>query len=90
MLFEEQGNCEHRFCKVIFSISIGRCNDLLKTNIMVSSATTNKSSRFAARFRAFSRLGSAFFKLQRFKLTHICVEVISMHKGAAVESISKY
>jgi len=42
------------------------------------------SSWFSVCFRGISQLGSAF------KLAHIYIQAISLHKDEAVESISKY
>ena len=52
--------------------------------------TTINSSGFAASFRGISRLSSAFIVLQRFKLAHVCVLVISLHQGGAVNSIRTF
>jgi len=37
-----------------------------------------------------NRLGSPFMTLQWFKLPYICVQVITLNRGDAVESVSKF
>ena len=52
-------------------------------------AQSEKKS-FAAAFRGIRRVGYAFMTMRWFGLAHICVEVLSLHKGDVVECINKH
>jgi len=51
--------------------------------------TTIKRSRFAVSFRRISRLCFALFFLRWFKVVHICIQVIGLHKVTQANHLSK-
>jgi len=52
--------------------------------------TVKSSSSFAAAFRGINPLDSAFITLRWYGLAHIHIQVISLRRGYAVESKSKF
>jgi len=51
---------------------------------------TFERSRFTVSFRGTSRLGSAFFALRWFKLSHIYIQVAGLHQGDWVEFANEF
>ena len=79
------------------SISLFKCLIVTAFKELKTAILLIKNSRFAARIgginpsRSFeNRLGSAFMTLRWFKLSHIYVQITSLHKGDGFEYISKF